>query len=196
MVVERLMDYPFPAVCRELVLEPLGMKGYFAEEPPRPPAWIGDEPGPRTGTPTEWHNSAHFRSLCLPASGLVTTAAGALALIRAFARVPDDCLRPETRSATRDQSGGVAGGLSAVNEPPEFPSYPSGLGPGLRDHRDPFHVPAHASRNAFGHGGSIGCVAWVDPSAGLARSILGTRHMANWWRPRTRRDWRGDPGQL
>jgi len=106
MVVERLTKQPFAVVCRELVLEPLGMKGYFAEEPPRPPAWIGDEPGPRTGTPTEWHNSAHFRSLCLPASGLVTTAAGALALIRAFAGVPDDFPGPETRGDARSERRG------------------------------------------------------------------------------------------
>src|SRR5215212_8096216 len=106
MVVERLTGQPFPAACRELVLDPLGMEGYFAEEPPRPAAWIGDEPGPHTGTSIEWHNSAFFRSLCLPASGLVATAAGALALVRAFADVPDDIMRPETRAAeTREQSG-------------------------------------------------------------------------------------------
>jgi CubicO group peptidase (beta-lactamase class C family) len=43
MVVERLTDQPFTAACRELVIDPLGMEGYFAEEPPRPPAWIGDD---------------------------------------------------------------------------------------------------------------------------------------------------------
>jgi CubicO group peptidase (beta-lactamase class C family) len=182
MVVERLTDQPFPAACRELVLDPLAMEGYFAEEPPRPPAWIGDEPGPHTGTPIEWHNSAHFRSLCLPASGLITTAAGALALVRAFAGVPDDFLRPETRAAaTRDQSGGVSGGLGAVHEPPEFASYPWGLGPGLRQHRDPLFVPSEASPESLGHGGSTGCTTWVDPSAGVAWSILGTRHIASWW---------------
>ena len=42
MVVKRLTDQPFSAACRELVLDPLGMEGYFAEEPPRPPVWIGD----------------------------------------------------------------------------------------------------------------------------------------------------------
>ncbi len=182
MVVERLTDQPFAAACRELVLEPLGMEGYFAEEPPRPPAWIGDEPGPHTGTPLEWHNSAFFRSLCLLASGLVTTAAGALALIRAYAGVPDDFLRPETRvAATRDQSGGVAGGLGALDRPPEFRSHPWGLGPELHERAQPDFAPAQASPESFGHGGSSGCVTWADPTAGVAWSILGTRHIANWW---------------
>jgi CubicO group peptidase (beta-lactamase class C family) len=158
------------------------MEGYLAEEPPRPPAWIGDEPGPHTGTPLEWHNSAFFRSLCLPACGLITTAAGVLALVRAYAGVPDDFLRPETRAAaTRDQSGGVAGGFGALDEPPEFASYPWGLGPELHERAQPVFAPAEASRESFGHGGSSGCVAWADPAAGVAWSILGTRHIANWW---------------
>ncbi len=182
MVVERLTSQPFPAACRELVLDPLAIDGYFAEEPPRAPAWIGDEPGPHTGTPIEWHNSAHFRSLCLPASGLITTAAGALALIRAFAGAPDDFLRPETRAAaTRDQSGGVAGGLGALAEPPESSSHPWGLGPELHHGAQPLFAPSEASPESFGHGGSSGCVTWADPSAGVAWSILGTRHIANWW---------------
>jgi CubicO group peptidase (beta-lactamase class C family) len=182
MVVERLTGQPFPAACRDLVLDPLGMEGYFAEEPPRPAAWIGDEPGPHTGTPIEWHNSAFFRSLCLPASGLITTAAGALALVRAFAGVPDDFLRPETRAAaTRDQSGGVGGGLAPINEPPEFPTHPWGLGPVLHERAQPIFAPSESSPESFGHMGSSGCVTWADPSADVAWSILGTRHIANWW---------------
>ena len=182
MVVERLTNQSFAAACRELVLDPLGVDGYLAEEPPRPPAWIGDEPGPHTGTPIEWHNSAFFRSLCLPASGLITTAAGALALVRAFAGTPEDFLLPETRSAaTRDQSGGVPGGLGALNEPPEFASHPWGLGPELHERAQPVFAPPEASPGSFGHGGSSGCVTWADPAAGVAWSILGTRHIANWW---------------
>jgi CubicO group peptidase (beta-lactamase class C family) len=68
MVVERLTGQPFAAVCRELVLDPLGMEGYFAEEPPRPPAWISDEPGPRTGTqPNGTTRRTSARSACRPA---------------------------------------------------------------------------------------------------------------------------------
>jgi CubicO group peptidase (beta-lactamase class C family) len=182
MVVERVTGQAFPAACRELVLDPLGIEGYLAEEPPRAPVWIGDEPGPHTGTPLEWHNSAFFRSRCLPASGLITTAAGALALVRAFAGEPDGFLLPETRAAaTRDQSGGAAGGLGALDEPPEFPSHPWGLGPELHLRAQPTFAPSAASPGSFGHGGSSGCVAWVDPSAGVAWAILGTRHVANWW---------------
>src|SRR5215213_3962051 len=134
MVVERIPGQAFPAACRQLVLDPLGMEAYFAPQPPRAPARIGAEPDPHTGTPFEWHNSAYFRPLCLPTSGLVTTAAGVLTLIRAYAGVPEDFLRPETRAAaSRDQSGGVAAGFDSVHEPPQFPSYPWGLGPEIYD---------------------------------------------------------------
>jgi beta-lactamase class C len=183
MVVEHVTGQDFSAACHRLVLDPLGIEASFAGEPPREPAWIGDEPGPHTGTPLEWHNSAYFRSLCLPGSGLVTTAAGALTLVRAFMGTPDDFLRPETRSAaTRDQTGGVGGGLfGAFDEPAEFPSYPWGLGPELRLHRDPIFAPAQAGPASFGHAGSSGCLVWADPDAGVAWAILGTRHMAGWW---------------
>lgn len=183
MVVERVAGEPFPVACQRLVLEPLGIEASFAAEPPRAPVWIGDEPGPHTGTPLEWHNSAYFRSLCLPASGLVTTAAGALALVRAFMGAPDDFLRPETRAAaTRDQTGGAGGGLfGAFDEPAEFASFPWGLGPELREHRDPLFAPVEAGPASFGHAGSSGCIVWADPEAGVAWAILGTRHMAAWW---------------
>lgn len=183
MVIERVTGMSFPVACHQLVLDPLGIEGYLGEEPPRQPAWIADEPGPHTGTPLEWHNSTFFRSLGLPASGLVTTAAGALALVQAFAGTPEDFLRAETRAAaTRDQTGGLGGGiLGALDEPEEYPTYPWGFGPELRVHRDPHSAPTHASAGSFGHGGSSGCITWADPAAGIAWSILGTRHMAAWW---------------
>lgn len=182
MVVERLTSQAFPAACHHLVLDPLAIEGYLGEGPPRPPVWIGDEPGPHTGTALERHNSEFFRSLGLSASGLVTTAAGALALVRAFAGVPSDFLRVETRkAATRDQTGGASGGWGPINEPAEFASFPWGLGPDLREHRDPAVAPSLASDGSFGHVGSSGCAVWADPSAGVAWSILGTRHLAAWW---------------
>jgi CubicO group peptidase (beta-lactamase class C family) len=183
LVVERTTAMSFPAACRRLVLDPLAIDGYLGEEPSRPPSWIGDEPGPHTGTPLEWHNSAFFRSLGLPASGLVTTAAGSLALVRAFAGMPANFLHAETRAAaTHDQTGGLGGGLfGALDEPAEYASYPWGLGPELRLHRAPHFAPAHASAGSFGHSGSSGCITWADPAAGIAWSVLGTRHMAAWW---------------
>lgn len=182
IVVERLTGQDFPAACRQLVLDPLGIEAYFAEEPPRAPAWIGDEPGPYTGTPREWHNSSYFRSLCLPASALVTTATGALNLIRVFAGTPEGFLRAETRAAaTRDQTGGVSGGFGSVHEPPERASLPWGLGPLLREPENPHFAPSQASLGSFGHAGSSGCVTWADPAADTAWTILGTRHISAWW---------------
>jgi CubicO group peptidase (beta-lactamase class C family) len=180
MMIERLTGQSFPAACRQLVLDPLGIEGYLGEEPPRSPTTIGHEP--YSGTSVEWHNSMFFRSLGLPASGLVTSAAGALALVQAFAGTPQDFLCEETRAAaTRDQTGGLSGGYRPIHEPPEFSWFPWGLGPTLRDHLDPHIASGHAHPESFGHGGSSGCVTWADPSAGIAWSILGTRHAGSGW---------------
>src|SRR5262249_43723310 len=178
----RITGRPFPRVWGQVVLNPLGIEGYLSEEPPRTPAYIGDEPGPHTGTPLEWHNSAFFRSLGSPASGLVTTAAGALALVRAFADVPEGFLRQETRvAATHDQAGGLSGGYGPIHEPAEFAWCPWGLGPETRDHRDPHFASTRAHPESFGHAGASGCMAWADPAAGIAWSVLGTRYWSSDW---------------
>jgi beta-lactamase class C len=180
VVVERVTGESYHEAVRRLVLGPLGIEAYLGDEPPRPPAWIADVPGPDAGMPRDWLNSAFFRALGTPASGLVTDAAGALTLVRAFAW--GDFLAPATRAAaTRDQTGGLPGGPPAsFHGPPPFASFPWGLGPALRPHRAPHFAPEQAGPASFGHSGSSGCVAWADPDAGIAWAILGTRHIAAW----------------
>jgi hypothetical protein len=50
-----------------------------------------------------------------------------------------------------------------------------------RARTQPLFAPVESSPESFGHAGAIGCVTWANPSAGVAWSILGTRHMAGWW---------------
>ncbi len=98
------------------------MEGYLDVEPPRRPAILAGDLGERTGTPLEPYNSAFWRSLALPWGGLLTTAAGVLALVRAFAGVPADFLPHDlVLEATRDQTGALGGGLF---EPLWWPSSP------------------------------------------------------------------------
>jgi CubicO group peptidase (beta-lactamase class C family) len=51
----------------------------------------------------------------------------------------------------------------------------------LHERAQPIFAPSESSPESFGHMGSSGCVTWADPSADVAWSILGTRHIANWW---------------
>ena len=177
IVVERLTGQAFPDALAALVLDPLGVAGTIGVAPPRPTARIAGVPGPHAGTDLDMYNSRFGLALGRPNGGLVTTAAGALALVRAFLGYPADFLRPETRAAaTRDQTGGMPGlGLVPRDR------YPWGLGPSLRQEAPPhFHAPPAASPRAFGMGGASGGVAWADPDADLAAAVLAPRFIGPW----------------
>jgi CubicO group peptidase (beta-lactamase class C family) len=165
-------------MLRELVLMPLGIEGYIGAEPPRPPALIADIGGPHAATPLVPQNSRFWRALGLPGSSLVTTPAGALALVRAFAGVPPAFLRPATRAAaTRNQVGDVAGDIGGRRLEP----CPWGLGPMIRG-ADTGNAPAEASPDSYGHGGATGCLVWADPAADIAWAIFGTRSSTSGWK--------------
>jgi CubicO group peptidase (beta-lactamase class C family) len=178
LVIERLAGQPYPAAVADLVLEPLGMEGYIGDEPPRPPAWIAGDLGEHTGTELDPCNSPFSRTLAMPWSSLVTTAAGALALVRAFAGEPSGFLSPDLSvEATRDQTGGLPGTMIFL----DWPRCPWGLGAELRGDKAPHWTPAEASPATFGHIGANGCSAWADPAAGIAWAMCGPRFMVDWW---------------
>lgn len=179
MVVERVTGSPFGDALRTLVLVPLGIEAYFGVEPPRPPAVVADIRGPHVGTPLEPLNSPFFRALALPAGGLLTTADGALRLVRAFQGRPAGFLQPKaTTEATRNQAGDLGGGLIG---PLFWTPCPWGLGPELRGDKTPHWAPRTASPASFGHVGGSGCLAWADPTADVAWAILGARTFLNDW---------------
>jgi len=176
LAVERLRGRPFPQVLAEQVLAPLGVEGYLGGDLPRPAARVRDVRGRAAGTEIEPFNSAFWRALALPWAGLVTTAEGALGLVRAFA---GDFLRPPTRArATSDQTGGLAGGFGG---PLLWDPSPWGLGPDLRGHKRPHWAPESASPTSFGHAGSSGCLAWCDPDRGVSWVLIGTRTADSGW---------------
>lgn len=177
-VVEAVTGEPFAAMLRALVLEPLRIEAYFGTDLPRPHAVIANVRG-AAGTPQETFNSPFWRGLAMPWAGLVTTAAGALTLVRAFAGVPADFLSPAMRAeATRNQTGDLAGGFV-----PPLRWNPAlwGLGPELRGHKEPHWAPPSASPESFGHSGASGCVAWCDPKAQVAWALLGSRAADSGW---------------
>jgi CubicO group peptidase (beta-lactamase class C family) len=173
VVIERVTGRRlFPALT-ELVFDPLGIEAYVGVEPPRPPAVVSGLRGEFTGTALEAFNSTFWRSLGW--DDLVTTAPGALALVRAFMGEPATWLRSDTiAEATRDQTGGLPG---VAGTPFAFMAGPWGLGPELQLGGKPAWAPAEAGPRSFGHAGSSGCVVWAAPDAGVAWAALSGRAM-------------------
>jgi beta-lactamase class C len=193
LVVEQRTGRPFAASLQELVLEPLAIEGYLGADLPRPPAKVSGKLGEHGGTDLEPFNSFFWRSLAMPWAGLLTTAAGALALVAAFAGLapkPDFLPAELLATATGDQTGGLRGGFTGWIE---WSPCPWGLGPELLGRKTPHMLGPGASPHSFGHSGYSGSLAWCDPHAaggrGVAFAILGgTRHARGWetfWQPVT-----------
>ena len=179
LVVEARAGARFRNALRDLVLTPLGIEGYLGEEPPRAPARIADVRGRHRATALEPFNSAFWRSLALPWAGLITNAAGALALVRAFRGHPPGFLSPPLRTAAvTDQTGHLPGGFI---EPLYWDRCPWGLGPEVRGVKEPHWLPFSVGADSFGHTGASGCLAWVAPGADVAWTILGARTADNGW---------------
>jgi CubicO group peptidase (beta-lactamase class C family) len=179
LIVERLTGLDFPRALHELVLQPLGIEGYLGEEPPRRPALLGGVRGSHVGTPLETFNSPFWRGLAMPWAGLVTTALGALSLVRAFQGFPAGFLRAETAAeATRNQNDELGGGYV---EPLCWKRCPWGLGPEIHGEKSPHWVAREAGEGSFGHAGASGCLAWADPTTGLSWTIMGSRTSDSGW---------------
>ena len=176
-IVERQMDQPFAQALRELVLDPLGIEAYLSV-PYRPTAKVADVRSRHRGTALEPYNSDFWLSLALPYGGLVTMMDGALALVQAFTGKAEGFLRTTTLvEATRNQVGELPGRSGVL----QWPFCPWGLGPELRDAKTPHWSPSEASAESFGHAGASGCLAWCDPSAGVAWAFHGARVADTGW---------------
>jgi CubicO group peptidase (beta-lactamase class C family) len=179
LVVERRTEKRFAEALADLVLAPLGIEGYLGVEPPLSPVHIAGDFGEHTGSALEPINSPFWRSLALPWGGLVTTVEGALRLVRAFAGAPGGFLPPELLAeATRSQTNGIGGGFFP---PLVWRDCPWGLGVEVRGDKSPHWTPPQASPASFGHVGSTGCLAWVDPDASMAWVMCGARNFLSWW---------------
>jgi beta-lactamase class C len=176
-VIEQCTALPFADAVRVLVIGPLGIEAYMGEEPPRPTAAIADVRPPSKGG-SDPINSAAARTAGTPWGGLVATAAGALALARAFLPESGFLSQTTSRLALTNQTPGLSGGFFGKLI---WDDCPWGAGPELRGLKDPHWAPREASPESFGHVGSTGCVVWVDPRADIAWAILGARTYFNGW---------------
>jgi CubicO group peptidase (beta-lactamase class C family) len=188
LAAERVTGQPFRERLHATVFGPLGIEAYFREPLPDRVMTVGDADSDWVGTPREPYNSNFFRTWGLPASSVVTNAAGLLRLVQAYAG-QGGVIRPDTAALARsDVAGEIPGGYATTDAFVGFrgsraitwPSCAWGLGVEVQGGKVPHWAPASAPRS-FGQIGSSGCLAWCDPDAGAAWCVLGTRTTDSGW---------------
>jgi CubicO group peptidase (beta-lactamase class C family) len=111
-----------------------------------------------------------------PAKGFSST-------VEDLARFAHEMLRPtlvtqETAAeATRVQFADLGGILPGVGR---FSPNPWGLGPEIRDGKQPHWTGTTNSPATFGHFGGSGTFLWVDPAIGHACVMLSDREFGEW----------------
>jgi beta-lactamase class C len=190
-LVERITGAEFTQALDNLVIEPLGIEAYLGRaDLPRRPAYIMGVESEHVGTALEPINSAFWRQLALPWAGLFTTADGLLSLLRVYDNSRPDLIRPETvAEARRNQAAGLSGGFGTTDpflgcgpsHAITWSSCPWGLMVELRGEKRPHWAPPAASPESFGQIGATGCLAWFEPTRGVAWVIMAPRTTDSGW---------------
>jgi beta-lactamase class C len=162
-VVERVAKKPLPDFLRAEVFGPLGMKDTSLGMGGRK---IADTMQSQVDDPSDWDwNSPYWRNLGSPWGGAHATAADIATFLAYFARPTAKVLKPETAaSMIVDQTGGLT------------PSWGYGwaLARGFGKQSSP---------RVYGHSGSTGTLAWLDPEKDLSFVLLTTKPAAASNRP-------------
>ncbi len=157
-IVQRVSDKTLPEFLREEVYAPIGMRDTSMGLGGRA---IADTMQCQVGEPTGWDwNSAYWRNLASPWGGAHSTAADVTRFLEYFVRPVPAVLKPATAAAMIvDHTGGL--------------TPPWGLGWTLAR-----GFGKQSSPRVFGHGGSTGTLAWLDPEKDLSFVLLTTRPSA------------------
>jgi CubicO group peptidase (beta-lactamase class C family) len=146
-VVAEAVGTPFADWLDQSVLRPLGMTGTRLD------SWQGVPENPAAGA------NATLADLALLASCLLDRGAPVIG--------------PELfAEAVSVQFPGLAGLVPGVGR---FDPCDWGLGPELKDGKDPHWMGRRRSAASFGHFGGSGCFLWVDPEAGIAAAAVTDR---------------------
>ncbi len=157
-IVERITKKPLPEFLQREVFQPLGMKNTSLGMGGRR---IADTMQSEVAPPTDWDwNSEYWRNLGSPWGGAHSTTADLARFLQYFAHPDVPVLKPPTAAAMiTNQNTGLnrAWGLGW--------SMGSGFG-------------KNSSPRTFGHGGSTGNLAWLDPEKDLTFVLLTTKPAA------------------
>lgn len=154
-IVERVAKRPLPDFLRDEIYRPLSMSDTSLGLGGRR---IADTMQSQVDEPSDWDwNSAYWRNLASPWGGAHATAADVARFLEYFHRREPKLLEPETAgSMIVDQTGGMT--------PPWGLGWAVSRGFGRQ-----------SSKRAFGHSGSTGTLAWLDPDKDLSFVLLTTR---------------------
>jgi CubicO group peptidase (beta-lactamase class C family) len=154
-IVHRVAGRPLPDFLRDEIYRPLEMKNTSMGLGGRA---LASTMQCQVDEPSDWDwNSAYWRNLASPWGGAHSTAADVARFLDYFVRPEPAVLKPATAaSMIVDQTGGL--------------TPPWGLGWTLAR-----GFGKHSSARVYGHGGSTGTLAWLDPEKALSFVLLTTK---------------------
>ena len=157
-VVERIARRPLADFLRDEIYRPLGMKATSMGLGGRD---LAGTMQCQVAEHNDWDwNSAYWRNLASPWGGAHATAADVGRFARYFAEPTPAVLKPATVAAmVTNQNGGL--------------KTPWGIGWMLGR-----GLGKHSSARTFGHSGSTGTLAWMDPEKGVCFVLLTTKPAA------------------
>ena len=154
-IVERVSGRPLPDFLRDEIFRPLGLNATSLGPGGRA---IPGTMQVQVDVHNDWDwNSAYWRNLCSPWGGAHSTAAEVGRFLRFFADPTPPVLKPATAAAMiTDQNRNL--------------KTPWGIGWMLAR-----GFGKHSSPRTFGHSGSTGTLAWLDPESGVSFVLLTTK---------------------
>ncbi len=164
---------------RRAVLEPLGMDAWLGlPEAEEARALDVHEPGLwRPGQPL--FNARAWRERATAAGGMFATCAGYARFVQLLLREGAPLIAPETfAEMARVQYPGLAGGIESFMT---WERADWGLGPEIRDGKDPHWTGTRTSPDTLSHFGASGTVMWADPAAGVGLVCLANRGTYSGW---------------
>lgn len=166
LVAEEAAGRPFPALVRELLLEPVGLRETYFPLPPDEAGRLAQVTGALAeGTPGHMYGPGYGLRLAHPAWGIVASLPDLLRFALLFTpHAPARILsQAAIRAMTSNQVGPAAdGGIW-------------GIGFELAGGR--FGEGDLLSPASFGHSGATGCTVWVEPEADLVLAYVSNRHL-------------------
>jgi CubicO group peptidase (beta-lactamase class C family) len=167
-VAATVTGHSFPALVRELAIEPAGLAETFFGPGPEHADRLAKVTGAMAeGTAGAHYNSPYALALAHPAFGVVASLGD---LLRFGLSLTPRGRRVLSAAAlatmTTDQVGDRAGMAGTV--------LPWGLGCEIRG--DGAGFPVLASPDSYGHGGATGCLLWIDPVHDAVVALVSNRH--------------------